>query len=60
MDAVAARALWNEARALREAARCDEAKAAWDRYAAAVPSEADTARRYAQECPGLEGPKQGK
>jgi Flp pilus assembly protein TadD len=58
MAPLRARALWNEARALRDAALCDEARAAWERYEKAVPEEAELARRYARECPGLASTKQ--
>jgi tetratricopeptide (TPR) repeat protein len=60
-DARAKRAeiLFNEARALREAARCDDARAAWDRYVASVQTvdEARLARQYAEQCPGPSWPK---
>jgi tetratricopeptide (TPR) repeat protein len=55
-EVIGARALWNEGRAFREAAMCDQARKAWERYAAAVPAEAEMAERYARECPGTVWP----
>jgi hypothetical protein len=54
-------AMYGKARALREAARCEEATRAYVEYAAFVrkdaPKDADMAIRYSHECPGPEWPK---